>query len=68
MTIKEIANKNGFKNIDQHKIKNIVFYELWNDGGGCVGLPFYVIETKNGLRKATPDETLKILDLLDGRT
>lgn len=65
MTIKEIAEENGFKNIDRHKIRNIVFYELWNKENARVGLPFFVIETKGGLRKATLEEALKILDLLN---
>jgi hypothetical protein len=68
MTIEQFAQEQGLPKITRYTLKNGVHVYRLHDGDedACVGLPVYALETADGWRLATADETFVIMDALDG--
>lgn len=68
MTIEQFAQEQGLPEITRYTLPNKTHVYRLHDGDedSCVGLPVYALETADGWRLATADETFVIMDALDG--
>lgn len=68
MTIEQFAAEQGLPKITRYTLpnKSHVYRLRDTDDDAVVGLPIFAIDTIDGYRLATPQETLKLMDLIYG--
>ena len=68
LTIEQYAAAQGLPKITHYTLPNKKHVYRLHDGdeGACVGLPVFALETADGWRLATADETFVIMDSVYG--